>query len=250
MLRNRTVDAHATSKEATTMQHISQTMWTEFEQTRSPELRREIALQYLNLVRYVVTKFGAPPMSVPRLLEANDLVQVGVIGLLDAIDRFDPSRGVKFETYAMTRIRGTIQDEMRRLDWVPRSVRKKERATREAGEGDARTVSEQPGAQRHSEAMGVFMNATTGEGYSIDELSTEGSPDPLEVVGQDQLKAMLIHVVQTLPDDDRLIITLYYYEELTFKEIGTILQLSESRVFQKHGAVMKKLRAQLGGNER
>jgi RNA polymerase sigma factor for flagellar operon FliA len=220
-------------------------MWEEFAQWRTPQLRQELALQYLNLVRYVVAKSGVFPASAPGMLEANDLVQVGMIGLLDAIDRFDPARGVKFETYAVTRIRGSIQDEMRKLDWVPRSVRRKMRIDQDTRE----TNDLQMGCgytqvvDYSEESMGVMMNGATS---AIENLSTEGSPDLLEMVGMDQLKTMLIRIVEKLPDDDRLIITLYYYEELTFKEIGKIMRLSESRVFQKHAAVMKKLRVHLG----
>jgi RNA polymerase sigma factor for flagellar operon FliA len=224
-------------------------MWKEFAQRRTPELRQELALQYLNLVRYVVARSGVRPGNVRGMLEANDLVQVGMIGLLEAIDRFDPARGVKFETYAVTRIRGSIQDELRKLDWVPRSVRRKMRTEQDAQETCNRTLQVGSGYAQVSdyteELMGDKMD---GASSSVENLSTDGSPDLSEIVGMDQLKAMLIQVVEKLPDDDRLIITLYYYEELTFKDIGKIMRLSESRVFQKHAAVMKKLRAHLGAS--
>lgn len=227
------------------MDRAPQAMWEEFAQWRTPQIRQELALQYLNLVRYVVAKSGVSSGSAPGMLEANDLVQIGMIGLLDAIDRFDPARGVKFETYAVTRIRGSIQDELRKLDWVPRSVRRKMRIDQ-----DARETSDLQMGCGYTQvldytggSMGVMMNGATS---AVENLSTEGSPDLLETVGMDQLKTMLIQVVEKLPNDDRLIITLYYYEELTFKEIGKIMRLSESRVFQKHAAVMKKLRVYLG----
>jgi RNA polymerase sigma factor FliA len=231
------------------MQNAVQSRWEEYVKMRTPALRQELALQYLNLVRYVVAKQGPAPAGSGVVLDGKDLVQVGVIGLLDAIERFDPSRGVKFETYAIARIRGTIQDELRKLDWVPRSVRKKARAMRETeGESNA----SHPGRQHPDvslfaeEAMGIMMNAAAGDIHSIENLSTEGTPDVLDEMGMEQMKGLLMTSVEKLPPDDRLIITLYYYEELTFKEIGTILHLSESRVSQKHAAVMKKLKAELG----
>jgi len=204
-------------------------------------------MQYLNLVKYVVAKSAVPPAGGSRMLESNDLVQLGMIGLLDAIDRFDPARGVKFETYAVTRIRGSIQDELRKLDWVPRSVRRKMRTDQDACATDTLTPHIGGGSARISEYTDEFLGGKmNGAITSVESLSTEGSPDLSEVVGMDQLKAMLIRVVEKLPEDERLIITLYYYEELTFKEIGKIMRLSESRVCQKHSAVMKKLRAHLG----
>jgi RNA polymerase sigma factor FliA len=233
-----------------TTQPVPQAMWQEYATSKSPELRRELAVHYLNLVRYVVARHGAASASAPRMLETRDLVQVGVIGLLDAIERFDPARGVKFETYAVTRIRGTIQDELRKLDWVPRSVRKKARAAENGGEESARSSLPTDGhrktTQYSEEVLGVMMNATTDESRAVDNLATDESSDLLEIVGSDQLKAILTRTVEELPEDERLIVTLYYYEELTFREIGDIVHLSESRVFQKHAAVMKKLRARFG----
>lgn len=231
------------------MHDATQIRWEEYAKLRSPGLRQELAMQYLNLVRYVVARCCSGPSNNRAVLEGKDLVQVGVIGLLEAIERFDPSRGVKFETYAVTRIRGTIQDELRKLDWVPRSVRKKARALREKEGEELATHAGNgypEGSQYAEEAMGVMMNAAAGDAQSIENLSTEGTPDLLDIVGMEQMKSLLIRSVENLPPDDRLIITLYYYEELTFKEIGTILHLSESRVSQKHAAVMKRLKAELG----
>lgn len=230
-----------------------QSMWEEYMKGRSPDLRRKIAQQYLNLVNYVAGKCCAPPGSSSRALEKGDLVQVGVIGLLDAIDRFDPMRGVKFETYAVIRIRGAIQDELRKLDWVPRSVRKKAKEAQDAAGPDSMSSwlgnTYPQGLLRLDEAEGKTVNSVPGEHYSIENASTEGSPDLAETVGADQLKDMLVRLLEKLPDDERLILTLYYYEDLTFKEIGHVLQLSESRVFQKHAATVKRLRAQLGDSQ-
>ena len=236
--------------ERNVIMQASQSMWEEFQTERSPDLRRKLALQYLNLVRYVVGKFGAPAGSSSRALETGDLIQTGVIGLLDAIDRFDPTRGVKFETYAVIRIRGAIQDELRKLDWVPRSVRKKAREAQEASE--SASASSWPESAYVQALFTCGENGDTdlysgrNESFSIENLSTEGSPDQLERMEMDQLKDMLVRLLENLPEDERLILTLYYYEDLTFKEIGHVLQLSESRVFQKHAATVKRLRARLG----
>jgi RNA polymerase sigma factor for flagellar operon FliA len=190
-------------------------------------------------------------------------MQLGMIGLLDSIDRFDPTRGVKFETYAITRIRGTIQDELRKLDWVPRSVREKvrtlDRVTQKIQCNDAlsgtakqiaadlaMSVEEYLDMVHHTRlAMPEIISHGEGGEDVLENISAEGDIDPCEQLGDEQLKEMLVHIVEHLPDQDRLVISLYYYEELTFKEIASVLRLSESRVFQKHAAIVERLREQV-----
>jgi RNA polymerase sigma factor for flagellar operon FliA len=249
----------------TAIRQVPQVLWERYARERSPELKRELVLKYFNLVGYVVSRYTTVLTGIPTALEVQDLVQVGVIGLLDAIDRFDPKRGVKFETYAVTRIRGTIQDELRKLDWVPRSVRTKTRSAEcPAHYTQAlrkQRVSLQELAVNYSlsgnECRRIIQNAEGAiedmigtredDARIMNSLPTGTAPDVSEEVARDQLRTMLLQLVEKLPDDERLIITLYYYEDLTFKEIGNILRLSESRISQKHAGVVKKLRKELGG---
>ena len=245
-----TVPTNQNDKRNVIMQQVPQDMWEDYWRGRSPDLRRKLALQYLNLVKYVVGKCSVSPGSSTRALEKGDLVQVGVIGLLDAIDRFDPLRGVKFETYAVIRIRGAIQDELRKLDWVPRSVRKKAREAQDASDPESMSSQQYLRALLSvDEGRGWTRGAVADEDSSVENISAEGTPDPLEKVGTDQLKEMLVRLLEKLPEDERLILTLYYYEDLTFKEIGHVVRLSESRVFQKHAATVKRLRLQLGDSQ-
>ena len=236
-------------------QQNTQVMWEEYVKGRSPELKRELMQTYLGLAKYVAVKYTEVSTHVLGLLEPKDLEQIGVLGLLDAIDRYDPTRGVKFETYAVTRIRGTIQDELRRLDWVPRSIRKKER--------DEQLLREEMGLDDSVHAVSPLlaprtpnfdvshnteelMDALSVDARTVDSVPADAAVDPMEQAGNSQLKAVLVRMVENLPEEDRLIVTLYYYEDLTFKDIGIILRLSESRVSQRHAAVMKRLRKQFG----
>lgn len=221
-------------------------------------------MDYVGLVKFVVSKFRNNARQADSVIDEDDLMQLGMIGLLDSIDRFDPKRGVKFETYAVTRIRGTIQDELRKLDWVPRSVREKLRAIDRATQKIecnqllstsaariARELSmsvEEYRAMVHDVHLGVpeVIGQHEQTDDMLDNIADENNPDPAERLADEELKEMLIKIVENLPPQDRLVISLYYYEELTFKEIANILHLSESRVFQRHAAILERLRETLG----
>jgi RNA polymerase sigma factor for flagellar operon FliA len=227
--------------------------------SRSPELRRQILSSYIGLVKAVVHKFAVASSYGSSVINEDDLAQVGMMGLLDAIDRFDPTRGVKFETYAITRIRGSIQDELRRVDWVPRSVREKvRRADRivqqlECGCGTTASVEQiatrlAMSVDEYQALMGAHssIHEFVGPGIEsediINNLPTDEGTDPFEQLSADEARKILLDAVEELPEQDRLILALYYYEEFTFKEIANVLKLSESRVFQKHASVLVKLR--------
>ncbi len=200
-------------------------IWQSYIEHKSPELRRQIVERYRGLVKSVVVKYIVPFRSGDNILTEDDLEQIAMMGLLEAIDRFDPSRGFKFETYASSRIQGAIQDELRKIDWMPRSSRKqhRERIKNDAG-------GEMYGNNNHQ---------------SIDELLVDESSDFRKDLPQEELKSALINIIQDLDERDRIVISLYYYEELTMKEIGAILSLSESRVSQIHAHVLVKIRREL-----
>lgn len=239
------------------------TLWEEYSQAKSIEVKRRLAMEYIGVVKFVVSKFRSYSKRPVSVIDEQDLTQFGMIGLLDAIDRFDPARGVKFETYAITRIRGTVQDELRKLDWVPRSVREKvrtiDRVTQKIECNDTLSGSTKKIAselrmsveeylQMLHETRGAMPEVVSrgdGDENTIENIASEDESDPSERLGDEQVKEMLLEVVENLPQQDRLVISLYYYEELTFKEIASVLRLSESRVFQKHAAILERLREQV-----
>lgn len=238
------------------------TLWEAYSASKSPELKHRLAACYSDLVRYVVVKIQAGKSTGTSVIEPVDLEQVGYLGLLEAIERFDPAKGVKFETYALTRIRGSIQDELRNIDWVPRSVRKK---VREAGKTMERleqsmhdTVTEEAQAEcdvasaeqyqrslKERQPIKMELTDFSDGQFVYNGNSLEVENNPLEVLTTTELKGKLIELIETLEKRERLIVTLYYYEELTFKEIAAILRITESRVVQIHTNVLKRFRGEL-----
>jgi RNA polymerase sigma factor for flagellar operon FliA len=242
---------------------VTEKDWVAFRKGKKPELREKLLTTYLPLVKNVA---GRMAMGFPRSVELSDLVSTGVIGLIEAMSHFDPKRGVKFETYAVPRIRGAILDELRALDWVPRSTRAKsreiERAVSKLENQLGRTPSERELAKslRMSPddlflAIGDVSGTTL---LSLDELlyreednrqvprvetleDTNGTTVLGEIERQ-ELKAFLVHAVTKLTEQEKLVIALYYYEELTLKEIGEVMHISESRVSQIHTKAVGKLR--------
>ena len=224
---------------------------------------KDVIKSHLGLVRYVASKFGFLHGGSEKVLEENDLIQFGLLGLLDAIDKFDYRKGVRFETYAVTRIRGAILDEMRKLDWLPRSVRKRSRKADQIAQESHKEVNRLLSAEQlaakfsltldeYQELMIEAKGATMDYRVSYDEgvdllanLPADPASDPFETVSAEEVRMKMIEAVEALPHRERLIITLYYYETLTFKEIGAILRISESRVFQVHSSILKHLRRQL-----
>ncbi len=229
------------------------------------KLRDQLIMDYAPLIRFVAQRIAA---RLPSNIEIDDLISAGVIGLMDAIEKYDPSRDNKFKTYAEFRIRGAILDELRSQDWVPRSIRDKakkiDRTYAELEQRYGRAVSD----EELSKAMGIDLN----EYYtmvskvkavtllSIDELSGPGQNDKksllecLENIGSKnpfmQLKSkgireLLIRNIEELPDKQKLVLSLYYYEDLNLKEIGRVLDVTESRVSQLHTQAVGKLKGKL-----
>lgn len=231
------------------------------------ERQKEIALsKYAPLVKYVVDRLA---LHLPKSVERDDLTSAAIIGLFDAMEKFDASKGTKFETYAIWRIRGAILDELRSLDWASRSIRRKARTVEEA----ARGLGQKLGRAATEEEVADALNLSTAElSRLMDEVhgtallslskavSTEddqdfiqledivddpSQTDALEVIESEQAREVLLETIDGLPEQQRLVVALYYYEEMTLKEIGEALHISESRVSQIHTRAVKTLKARL-----
>ena len=239
-------------------------LWIEFKRDiGNQELRNRLVEIYLPLVKYNGERIWA---RLPEGVELDDLISAGVFGLMDAIDAFDLSRGVKFETYCVPRIRGAMLDELRTMDWVPRLVRSKASKLNEAIKNLEARLGRQPSENELAEELGISVaelekmmldaNAVNlislnkkwyeTDSYKdvreIDILEDKKGEDPTRRIQKNDLMRL---VTKGLNRNERLIIILYYYEELTMKEIGATLDLSESRVSQMHSSIVKRLQSQL-----
>jgi len=238
-------------------------VWREYKKTGTRPLRNQLMTNYLHLVKYNAERIRA---KLPEEVEVDDLMSAGIFGLIDAIEAFDLSRGVKFETYCAPRIRGAILDELRTMDWVPRLVRnrahKLEQVTRELEIelGRAPTdgeIAERIGVDRDEfdklrrDATAVALVSLNRKYYEtdshkdvreIDVLEDKRGEDPVVEMQKKDLRDV---VTRGLNRAERLIMLLYYYEEMTMKEIGATLDLSESRVSQMHSAIIQRLKGQL-----
>ena len=240
-----------------------QNVWDQFYKTHDIESRNALMEHYRPLVQYAAVRLHS---KLPDKVEVDDLVSAGIFGLMDAIDAFDPGRGVKFETYCSPRIRGSILDELRSMDWVPRLVRARAhqltKATQDLEVHLGRRPTEKETAEKlhlgkveferlRKDANAVGLTSLTNnynEGDSdkdireIDVIQDQRSENPLVEAQKRDLKNLL---TKGLTRAERLIIVLYYYEEMTMKEIGATLDLSESRVSQMHSSIVQRLKAQL-----
>jgi RNA polymerase sigma factor for flagellar operon FliA len=225
--------------------------------------REALITETLPLIKHIAHRVAT---RLPANIEMRDLINAGVLGLLDAVDKFEPARNVKFKTYAEVRIRGAILDSLRNLDWAPRSLRKKskdlERTYAELSQKLGRPatdeeVSEAMGEniedfhalvdQLHGLTIGSFENLTDNEDSDnyINYYPDDGSNDPYAKFESNELTRMLAHAIEDLPEKERLVLSLYYYEEFTMKEIGTLLGVNESRVSQLHTKATLRLRGKL-----
>ncbi|MBD5477144.1 MAG: FliA/WhiG family RNA polymerase sigma factor [Lachnospiraceae bacterium] len=240
-------------------------LWEEYAKTQSPELREKIILEYAPLVKVVA---GRLSMYLGYNVEYEDLVSYGIFGLIDAIDKFDCMKDVKFETYASLRIRGAILDQIRKMDWIPRTIRQKQKkidsVIREIEARSGRNATD----EEIAEGLGI-----SGDEYvewqsqmkitnvvSLNEFLEQGSEvsndashtkstqfdSPEEVLERDELKRILAEALELLTEKERKVIVLYYYEELTLKEISSILEVSESRISQLHTRALQKMKTKLG----
>ena len=244
--------------------------WRAYKATGDRLHRERLILHYAPLVTAVAARVG---MRMPTSVEHADLVSAGMFGLIDAIERYEPGRAVKFETYAGSRVRGAIIDELRSTDWIPRSVRSKARAVDRAYselEGELRrTPRESEVAARLEMGIGelrtVFAQIATVNVAALDELLGGGergevslgdtledhrTPDPAGSFENRETKYLLSRAIEQLGEREKIVLVLYYYENMTLAEIGGILGVTESRISQMHSAAMRRLRASLVESER
>ncbi len=246
-------------------------LWDQYKTGRAQEARNRLILHYAPLVKYVAGRVSA---GLPHTIEQADLVSYGMFGLIDAIDKFDPGRGFKFETYAISRIRGSIIDELRSIDWVPRSMRAKSRAVEKAYAKLENDLHRTPSDAEVAEELGmsegdlqslfgqisffglVALEETVSVGSDRSETVTVGDTIPDKDLGPvgafevEETKQMLAAAINRLPEREKFVLSLYYYEGLTLGQIGDVLHITESRVCQIHTKAVLQLRAKLAEPQR
>jgi len=231
----------------------TQDLWKKYSRRKTTAVKKELVLSYLNLVKFAARAINLPSRCV---FTNDDLMSIGIIGLNEAIERFDPYRGVKFETFASQRIRGVMLDEIRKVDWLPRSIRDKYKKAWKSlseldmdkvnGEQYARainmTVSEFEQIKGYlANAEAVSLTKSIGDDMTLEDVISSDS-EVIEQYEDMELKEQLVEILKQLQERERMVITLYYYEEITFKEIGKTLGISESRVSQIHSEVIGKIK--------
>lgn len=241
-------------------------LWAHYKEDLDTAARDELILYYSPLVKYVAGRVGS---SLPQMVETSDLISYGIFGLIDAIEKFDLDRSIKFETYAIARIRGAIIDELRAMDWVPRSVRTKAKEIERTYAAMENELKRAPSDAEVSERMGIALGEYHGilsklaytSVVSFEELWTgfdrddaqdplssipdHNAEDPLQVLESTEVKQILAGAIERLPEREKTVVALYYYEGLTLKEIGQVLGVTESRVSQMHTKAVLRLRASL-----
>lgn len=242
-------------------------LWLEYKQQGSRVAKDKLLAEYTPLVRYTAQRMA---VNLPKSVELGDLIGAGVMGLIRAVETFDLSLGFKFETYATHKVRGAILDDLRALDWVPRSVRQKSRKVQQAYSELEQDLGRMPYDDEVAEHLGLNMGEfedllsevapTTivsleevlpdhgGESQKLTLLDTVADPNdinPLHELGFQETKRILAEAIAELPEKEKLVIALYHYEELTLKEIGEVLGITESRVSQIHSKAMLKLKARV-----
>ena len=238
-------------------------LWETYQKNPSPEIREQIILEYAPLVKIVA---GRLSMYLGYNVEYDDLVGYGIFGLIDAIDKFNAQKDVKFETYASLRIRGSILDQIRKMDWIPRTVRQKQKKLDEA----IKRIEMKTGKNATDEELAAEVGITADElliwqsqlkitnVVSLNEFVEQGSEpimdakgnshfiQPEDKIEENELKEVLKDTLETLTEKERKVIEFYYYEELTLKEISKILGVSESRISQLHTKALAKMRKRMG----
>lgn len=247
-------------------------LWSDYKQRRSTRARDALIVNYSPLVKYVA---GRVAVGLPQNVEQSDLVSYGMFGLIDAIDKFEPERGFKFETYAISRIKGAILDELRSIDWVPRSVRSKLRqiekaiAKLEAQHHRPPTDSELAAEldwtadQLHTAltqishvglaALDEILSVAGDRGESVtlgDTIADRSAHGPMGAFEIAETRQLLGQAINVLPEREKLVLTLYYYENMTLQEVGQVLGVTESRVCQIHTKAVLHLRSRLNAAER
>ena len=238
-------------------------LWEDYKRTKDDKLREQIIIEYVSLVKLVAGRLN---MYLGYTVEYDDLVSYGVFGLIDAIDKFDFDKNIKFETYASLRIRGSILDHIRKLDWIPRSVRQKQKqldaaiASLEKEKGvnvTDKDIAEKLGISleeyRNWESLSNISNIASLDEFI--ELGTDGGVkefrnttyiEPEESIDNDEVKKMIMDALELLTEKEKKVVLLYYYEDLTLKEVAKVLEVSESRISQLHSKALEKMKKHLG----
>lgn len=228
--------------------------------------RDQLIIQYAPWVKFIAMRMAS---KLPSHIQPEDLISAGIIGLIDALDKFNPAREVQFKTYAQIRIQGAMKDELRSLDWTSRSMRQKVKRLEQAYATLEREFGRPPASEEVAASLGIKMAAfeemlddvkgtslvsleELGQGPAaedkstlLDALLTREDQDPLEMLNLQDLKKALTQAIAELPEKERLVLSLYYFEELTMKEVGKVLNLTESRISQLHTQTVLRLRAKL-----
>src|SRR4051795_9203164 len=246
----------------------TQTLWLQYRKTGDQGIRDRLILTYAPLVKYVAGRLGS---GLPAHVDEGDLVSYGLLGLIGAIERYEPDRDVKFETFAIARIKGAIIDELRALDWVPRSVRSRAREIERAIAELEAKLGTAPTDEQIAKKIGITVEeledsltdisrssiaaldelwTVSGEGDQVSLLDTiedETGPRPADALDEVEMREALADAIARLPEREKLVVTLYYSEELTLREIGEVLGVTESRVSQLHTKALLRLKARLAG---
>jgi RNA polymerase sigma factor for flagellar operon FliA len=242
-------------------------LWVNYKSTGEQHLRERLIVHYSPLVKYVAGRVG---VGLPPNIEQADLVSYGIFGLIDAIEKFDLERAIKFETYAISRIRGAIIDELRSIDWIPRSVRSKARNVEKAYAELEGKLHRTPTEAEVAEHMGIALadlhaifsqvsyvnvvaldellsvGAEKGDKLSlVDTLEDTKAEDPVAAFESEETKYLLAQAINALPEREKIVVTLYYYEGLTLAEIGQVLGVTESRICQMHTKAVMQMRVRL-----
>jgi len=246
-------------------------LWRELKESGSTAIRDQLIVHYSPLVKYVA---GRVAVGLPQNVDQGDLVSYGIFGLIDAIEKFDLDRGFKFETYAISRIKGAIIDELRSIDWVPRSVRSKARSLEKAYGKLESELHRTPTDAELAEELGMTDNQlqstfsqisfiglvaldemlggerTGGDSMTLGDTIADTRDGPMAAYEVEEMRQILAQAINDMPEREKIVLTLYYYEGLTLAEIGEVLGVTESRVCQIHTKSVIHLRAKIAASER
>jgi RNA polymerase sigma factor for flagellar operon FliA len=241
-------------------------LWADYKATRDQTIRDRLIVQYSPLVKYVA---GRVAVGLPQNVEHGDLVSYGIFGLIDAVEKFDPQRGYKFETYAIARIKGAILDELRSIDWVPRSVRAKARQLEKAYAKLEGTLKRTPTDEELATELGIgeeqlhallsqlsfvglvaldellVSGSERGESVTLGDTIADAGEGPVGAYEVEEMRQILAQSINRMPEREKIVLTLYYYEGLTLAEIGQVLGVTESRVCQIHTKAVLQLRSRI-----
>ena len=244
----------------------AESLWARYTESPSREIRDQLIVHYSPLVKYVGSRVAA---GLPQNVEQADLVSYGIFGLIDAIDKFDPDRGYKFETYAISRIKGAMLDELRSMDWVPRSVRTKAKKIEHANAKLEAKLGRAPSDEEIADELGItteeldamlakisFVGVVAldemlsgGDSMTLGDTIPDSGAGPVGSFEVEEMRQLLAESINNMTEREKIVLTLYYYEGLTLADIGNVLGVTESRVCQIHTKSVLRLRSRLTANE-